>query len=332
MNYGKILSRAWQVIWKYKILWLFGILASCGNNTNTGSSGFNNSGANFRWDVETPPQNLPPEMYRFFYGLSDFFERLTYQWGIWVSVLFLVIFLVIFITFLIRVYGQVGLVRGVNKVAGERPEKLTLSEIAQEIKPFYWRLFGFQLLIFAAALVIVGIFVLIVIAGTALTLGLGILCFLPLLCFVVPLSWAVSVVINQAVVAMLVDDLSIGDSLSRGWAVVRSRPVDYLVMGLILVIGGWIITIIFSLPMLFALAPLFATVWQGAVTNDWHNIMDGVWFMLACMIGYWPVLLVLRGVLNSYIESAWVLTYLEASGKSLEPDAPDSLEPELEPA
>ncbi len=28
-NFGEVLSRAWQIIWKHKVLWIFGILASC---------------------------------------------------------------------------------------------------------------------------------------------------------------------------------------------------------------------------------------------------------------------------------------------------------------
>jgi hypothetical protein len=330
MNYGKILTRAWQIIWKYKILWLFGILASCGNNANTGSSGANGSGFNYQFDGQYPPENLPPGMYRFFRGFPEFFERLSYQWGIWLSILFLVIFLFILITFMIRVYGQVGLVRGVYTVDGGEPEKLSFSEVAQEIKPFYWRLFGFQLLIFAVFLVVAGLIALVIFAGTALTLGIGLLCMLPLICLLIPIGWAVTVVIKQAVIAMLVDDLNIGDSLKRGWEVVRGNAVDYLVMGLILLVGGWIISIIFSLPMLFALAPLLSSIFQGAITNDWYDLTNGIWITLICLVTYWPVLLVLRGLLNSYTESAWVLTYMQAAHKDSPPDEPQLLEPELE--
>lgn len=341
MNYGKILSRAWQVIWKYKILWLFGILASCGNNINNGSSGANSSGINYQYDSYNPPANLPPELYRFFYNMGDFFDRMSYQWGVWVGIFMLVIFLLIFITFAIRVYGQVGLVRGVLTAEKGQPEKLSLAEIHQEIKPFYWRLFGFQLLLFVVFFVLIGLIVAVVIAGSVLTLGIGLLCFLPMICLLFPVGLAVTLVIKQAVIAMLVDDLTIGEALSRGWNVVRSRAVDYLVMGLILIIGGWIIGLIFSLPQLFALAPLMSGILRGAYAEDWGNILSGLWISIACLVAYWPVLLVLRGVLNSYIETSWVLTYLEASGERAEPiqteapdqpDAPELLEPEAESA
>ena len=37
-NFGEVLTRAWQNIWKHKVLWIFGILASCARGSG-GSSG-----------------------------------------------------------------------------------------------------------------------------------------------------------------------------------------------------------------------------------------------------------------------------------------------------
>ena len=31
MEFGEILTKAWKIIWKFKILWVFGILSSCGH-------------------------------------------------------------------------------------------------------------------------------------------------------------------------------------------------------------------------------------------------------------------------------------------------------------
>ena len=41
---GKILSRAWQILWKYKVLWIFGLLlALSGAGGGGGSGGGSNS-------------------------------------------------------------------------------------------------------------------------------------------------------------------------------------------------------------------------------------------------------------------------------------------------
>ena len=38
-NFGEVLTRAWQIIWKHKVLWIFGILASCGRGSGGGNGG-----------------------------------------------------------------------------------------------------------------------------------------------------------------------------------------------------------------------------------------------------------------------------------------------------
>ena len=47
MDYGEIFSKAWKIIWKYKILWLFGIFASCSGGGGNGGGGGINSGVQF---------------------------------------------------------------------------------------------------------------------------------------------------------------------------------------------------------------------------------------------------------------------------------------------
>ena len=39
-NFGEVLTRAWQIIWKHKVLWIFGILASCARGGGGGPAGY----------------------------------------------------------------------------------------------------------------------------------------------------------------------------------------------------------------------------------------------------------------------------------------------------
>jgi len=52
-NFGEVLTRAWQITWKYKVLWIFGILAGC---TNGGGGGGGGGGGNSGYS--TGPSNL----------------------------------------------------------------------------------------------------------------------------------------------------------------------------------------------------------------------------------------------------------------------------------
>ena len=39
MDYGEILKKSWNITWKFKVLWLFGFLASCGKGGGGGGGG-----------------------------------------------------------------------------------------------------------------------------------------------------------------------------------------------------------------------------------------------------------------------------------------------------
>ena len=40
MDFGEVLTKAWKIIWKFKVLWIFGILSSCGQGSgNSGNPG-----------------------------------------------------------------------------------------------------------------------------------------------------------------------------------------------------------------------------------------------------------------------------------------------------
>jgi hypothetical protein len=338
MDYGKILTKAWQIIWKYKILWLFGFLSNCGRNAG-GSSTANSGNPNVNFSFSGGSGNLPAGIERFFNNLEYFFQQHSEQFAFWFVILLIVILLLTALTFFVRVYGQVGLVRGILKADGEAPASLSFNEIHDEVGPFYWRLAGFHLLLFFASLVLVLILILPLILLTIVTVGIAMICIIPLICLAIPVWWALWIIIQQAIIAMLVDDLDIGTALRRGWDVVRTHPAEYLVMGLILLIGGGILGLIFSLPQIFAIAPLIAPMLGGITSDNWQGLTTGLWLSVACLVAYWPVLAVLRGALRAYVDSAWVLTYLENSqgsedkeAKPETPELPEPPEPELETA
>ena len=60
-NFGEVLTRAWQITWKYKVLWIFGILASCGRGGGNGGGG-NSGGSSSRPSngSDFDPNNLFP--------------------------------------------------------------------------------------------------------------------------------------------------------------------------------------------------------------------------------------------------------------------------------
>ena len=356
MDYGKILSDAWKIVWEHKILWVFGILAGLGSGTGARGSSNVQRGVEYRTD-SSDFNNLPPQLAQFFDSIARFIDQNAELLWLYLTLFILAILIISVISFFIRVYGQAGLVRGAllaqEKMNPEdeapadeetteddpaladpviKEEKLTFGQVHAEVKPYFWRLAGLRLVIFLAGLVIALVGIGILLLGTVVTLGFALLCFIPVICVMVPISWAVSVILKQAELALIVDDLSIKDALRRGYDVVRLNPGEYVIMALILFIGGGIVGFIFAIPQLLAMAPVFAAILTSAASEDWSNFLNGLWISLACLIGYWPVMLVLRGVLVSYLESSWLLTYLETSQSGIEPDDLPTIEAEVEPA
>ena len=60
MDIGEVLSRAWQIIWKHKVLWIFGILAGCASGGGGG-----NPGSGVSWQSDKLPHQLRTQLTRF---------------------------------------------------------------------------------------------------------------------------------------------------------------------------------------------------------------------------------------------------------------------------
>lgn len=302
MNISNILSRAWQIIWKHKILWLFGVLASCGQGGGSSGGSSYNAGSGGSSSFQLPTATLTDT------GNME-----------WAWIMLLVVAGVIFVAFMIFVVmalntvGRVGVVRGTLQ-AEEGKEKLTFAELLSGVKPFFWRVLGLNLLIGVSvfAAIFLGIIAFIVIA--IVTLGIGLLLLIPLALLFIPLMWAVVVLQEQANVALIVEDISIMDAIRRSWKVVIAQPGNYLVMGLILILGlGLLGLLIVGLPLFFVFIPAII----GLIVNQQTTINAGLVMSGLCFAAYLPFLLVLVGILRSYTITSWTLSYLRWSGPRL---------------
>jgi hypothetical protein len=311
MDFGEILTKAWKIIWKFKILWLFGILSSCGQGGGGGGGGSSNSGVQFSGG----DANIPPGMRDFFNNFEYFFNNIQgWQIAALVIGLFLFFLILSLIFTAISTVGKLGLIQGTvtgdELLDSEMDERLTFGELFSSGKPYFWRVFGFNLLAGLAIFVVVLLLFLPMIGIIIVTFGIGALCLIPLVCILIPASWLVSVLIEQVNLAMVIEDLSIRDGLRRGWEVFRDNLGNMIVMGLILVLGGGLVSILLALPLIFVMFPIIVGIIGGSASGS--DLWFGGGFAAAalCCVVYLPVLIVLGGILQAYIKSAWTLTYL----------------------
>lgn len=304
MDYGEVLSRAWRIIWKHKILWIFGILASCSSGNGS------NSSARFNADGSQGGFGPSSQFERFFEGLDP--ALLT---ALIIAAVLIIVLLVI-LAILLSTIGNIALFRGAQRADRDLDTRLGFGDLFRSSLPYFWRMVLLSLLVFALTLVLVLAIVAVSTVVGIFTLGIGLLCLIPLFCLLIPFFIAVSVVVQQAQIAIVVEDLGVMDGLRRGWEVVRDNPVQMLVMWLILELAiGIIAGLIVALPLLLFLTPLIIS----AISTGTLEFNAMVAASLACVVIYLPVLILLTGAITSYIKTAWTLTFLRLTGRMAAP-------------
>jgi len=301
MDFGEVLASAWRTIWRHKILWVFGILASCG--TSSGGS------SNTKYTID----ELPPNVESFFTQIQDW--QIALMVGIGILIALFILILVIFFSTM----GKVGLIRGTQQV-DEGKTKLSFGELFSGSMPYFWRVFLLNLLVGITIFAIVIAGIIMSFLSIILTIGFAAFCLIPLLCLLLPLGMAVGVWVEQSTIAIIVEDLGIIDGLKRGWEVVWTNIGTMILMWLILVLViGIIGSFIIGLPFFAIAIPSMIGVLLGTETVQSTAMILGA----VGLICYLPFLIVLAGILRSYTESAWTLTFLRLT-------RPADL-PELEP-
>jgi len=293
MDFGEVLSRAWQIIWKHKVLWIFGILAGCANS----GGGPGNANTNYRGQIPSRVEN-------FFQTTPD------WQIAMYIGIAVLIILIIAVLAIFLGTVGRIGLIRGASQSDQDMEARLSFGELFRGSLPYFWRVFLLNLLvglvIFVVAIVLAVAFIL----GTVLTLGVGLVCILPLICLLIPIAWFVSLVVEQSNIAIVVENLGIMAGLRRGWEVVKTNAGTMIIMWLILTLGvGLIGGFIIALPMILSLGPLVISL----ISEVKEPTQIGLIISLLCIAAYLPVMILLSGVKYSYTESAWTLTFLRVT-------------------
>jgi hypothetical protein len=291
LDFGNVLTRAWQITWKHKILWIFGIFAGC--SRSGGSFGGGNSGGS-RWEADS---DLSVGAERFAQQVAQWIEQ---NW--WIIVLaVLVLIVLILLGIYLGTIGRIALIRGTMR-AEAGVDRMGFGELFAASGPYFWRVFGLSLIIGLAAL---AIFLPLALFGV-LTAGVGFLCMLPLICVLIPVGWAVSVVLEQANVAIVTEDLGIMDGVRRGWEVCKANLGGVVVMALILWFLQLMAGFIIAIPILLAVVPAIFGLAAGQ-----QDITSAPYILAGlCIVAYLPILIVLSGIITTYVQSAWALTYM----------------------
>lgn len=294
MNFGEVFSRAWQIIWRNKVLWIFGLLAGLA------ATGDNGSGLRFDYSSDRTP------------WLNTFFNNAP-GWAWLLLVMVGLVLLVVVI--LLGALGRAALMRGAW-LADSGETNLTFRQLFDEGKNYFVRVLILQIVMVALGLsLIVALLI-----PTVFTFGLALLCLWPLFCLLVPLFIGLSVLSKLAIAAITGENLGVMDGLRRGWEVLRANLLQIAAVAFVLLLGGYVISSVFGIPAMVMLAPLAYGARTGA-------IVGAVLFLI-----YLPILLAVMGLLTSYVDTVWTVAFRRLTGRgetavvqpNVTPDVPPS--------
>lgn len=319
-NFGEVLSRAWQIVWKNKVLWIFGVLASCSQGGSRFNSGNNSGGGNGGYG--NGPANLPPQLERFFEMIAE--NAATFAI---IAISLVCIFWIISI--FLGTIGRIGLIRGTWQVEGGA-EHLIFGQLFSESTPYFWRVFGLSLVVGIPFLILFGALIAgLLVFGISMSQGndasvVGFLGMLPVLigclCLFVPVGFVIGMIVRQAERVIVLEDTGVMPSLSRGWDIFRTNLGPIIVMAIILFVITLVVGFVIAIPILIIVVPAVIAFVAGN-GQSWNPLL----FALLCVCLYAPVSWLLNGIAIAYAESAWTLTYMRLTRK---PDDNMSITPE----
>lgn len=349
IDFGKILTRAWHILWNYKILWIFGVLLALtsggGNGGNNGSNyQFNEnrtqSGNGFDMSHAWPPLQ---ELANWFnQSVAPLFEHPAEHVAtfIWLGVaLFVFILIVSIITALIRYPSEVAVMRMVDgyeadgqKVGFRAGWKLGWNRRAFRV----WvidLIVSLPAIVFLLITLILGIIVFVSASGAsratlAGTLIAAIGCFFLMILVLILVSVFLGLLREFFVRFAALEETGIGESLRQGWAFFKrnwkSAAVMWLIMlgiGIGFALAGIIVFFLLIPAYIVLLVPaaLIAAI-PGVIglglTSLFFSgppawIVGAIFALPVFFMVLFAPLFLFSGWFKIYASSVWTLTYRE---------------------
>jgi hypothetical protein len=313
MHYSDLIKRAWQITWRYKVLWIFGILLALAGGGGGSGGGGSSGGSSGR-------AGLPPMP-----GLGQINPGLVFSLVMLCCCLLVIWIIVVTI---VRYIALTALYRGVDQIeaTGAAPTWREGFRLGWNNRAFrLWLLDLIVMIPFAiAAIVLLALgaapLLLLLIdnpvargLGIALTIGLellviGLLIVAGIILSVLRKFWSREVAIA---------DRNIGETIVTGYRLVRGRLKDVGVMWLLMTAIGLGFGLAF-LPIAFIVFMLALAVGGGLGYAIFRVTHSALW-AVAC--GLPPFLLIMlvpltfiEGIYLVFESSTWTLTYREVVG------------------
>jgi hypothetical protein len=293
MDYGRLLSRAWDVIWAHKFLILLGLLVALTSSSSSSTISLGNN-----WDLRGTGDSFrvqPPDMRQF-----PWFNQLPREgraWALGVPIFLVTVAIAVGLVigiplWVLSTLSRGGLIAGVSAIDGGGTSSFGEAFNAGWRKG--WRLIGIGILpaIPGLLLALIGLGTAAFAAGVASAFrsnivraplaGIGIAAAV-LACILIPIVIVLSFLRTFAERACMLEDLGVFEAYGRGLSVLSANLGSAILLFLIQIAVSIVIGILLIVPTVI---------------------------MVICCI-FWPVLLLIQGTIAAYFSAMWTLAWRE---------------------
>jgi hypothetical protein len=218
INYGSIIKEAWQITWKNKYLWWFGLLVAL-------SGGI---GSNFSSNWEEKNGWKEEAKQKFYAWASIYWE--------WILLSLILLGLLTIVFLILSVWGRGALVVSLGKIAAKDKEPLNFKTGMQIGKKFFWPILGLNLFLFGisiATLIILGTPIAILFYLKAYWVG-AFLAFGGLLIFIL-LVVLFSFLKKFGIIYLVLGKVSFWPALENAYLLFQRNFLSSLIMGIIFI-------------------------------------------------------------------------------------------------
>jgi len=329
MDYGNVLSRAWRITWRWKILWVLGFLAGLGSGGGGGSPGNINYSADSGDFNQFPWKTTLSDIYPGFENLA--WDQIWPTVAVVVALIVCVLLLIAIALWVVSVIARGGLIAGVQQVEDDGSTSFLSAWRAGRKK--FWTLFGVGVLA-SIPMIILGLFLLgtlifgiVTMVNTSQSPDLGsvpiilssiVIIFLLLCCVLIPLALVLEQIRVYGERAAILEDLGWIDSFKRGWQVLKENLghtvifwLIYFALGIGLLIVSFVLILGVSLPFLFGFILMEPQTWM---------IAPAVCVGLVFFIGF----ILVKSIITTFVSAGWTLAYREMTMLETGEPEPDS--------
>lgn len=310
-SYRNLLKQAWDITWKYKYLWFFGLFASLAA-----------AGGSIEYQVlaQNLNQNLVDGTYfhlnnflliaellrSFFVGLGDLF-----QYNIWIILnaltLLIITLTIIFVFVWLAISSQAGLIDSVKKILSAKKKEpvLGVREGLASGHKHFWPVLGLNIIIkilVSFAFFIISLPLLfMIISDSSYLLVVYTLLFIVF----VPIAVSLSLMVKYAIAFKVLENKSFVASLEDGWKLFIKNWLVSLEMAIIL----FIISFLGGLMTLISLAILFFPLFFVGVAYQIY------WLAILMILLALVVVVVIGSCLTTFQISTWTNLFIRLREK-----------------